>query len=285
MSSTTTATSPSLTDLAKHFRSLHQPSNPLILTNVHDTPSATLIASLPQTTALASASYAVAESQGVPDAALTLDLNLKGLAAVRAGINAWTAQHPDKLPPLTADLQDGYDDPAETVKRAIETAGIVGCNIEDLDTDPSGSRPVRLRSIEENVARLKSALKGAEAAGVPAELFTINARTDVLGFDGTIDDCIERGLAYLQAGAACVFVWGVGKHVITKEEAAKMAKAFDGRLSLQPWGGLGIKGAREAGASRVSTGPYLWRQIKESGETREQKEELMRKAALEILEG
>ena len=66
--------------------------------------------------------------------------------------------------PVSADLDDGYDDPGETTRRAIGF-GIAGANIED-----------RLRPFDEAVARVAAVTRAAEREGVA---FQLNARTDV----------------------------------------------------------------------------------------------------------
>lgn len=271
------AATTNLSAVAAHFRSLHQSSNPIILTNTHDKASTEVVAALPQTRAVATASYAIAETLGLGDPQLDLEANLKGIAAVREGLRSLGSRG-DELP-LTADLQDCYEDPAETIRRAIEVGGIVGCNIEDLDNDPTEKRKVRLRSPEEAADRVRAVLRGAKEAGV--EGFVVNARTDVLGFGGTIDDVISRGKNYLDAGATAVFVWGCGKHDITVAEAKRMSEAFGGRLSLQP-GVIGVKGCREAGACRVSVGPLLWRKIQ--GVDEQDREAVFKKEALAVYE-
>ena len=238
-----------LTTLAKRLKSLHVSGQPLLLANVWDASSTKAIASHSSTKAIATASYAIAMMHGVEDADLTLDLNLKGIEMVAQGLrNAGKVE----AVPLTADLQDGYADPAETIRKAVEL-GVVGCNLEDADN----SKPqLTLRSTEESVSRIQAVLKAAKEAGVPD--FVVNARTDIFGKEGTVDDVIARGKAYLDAGATTVFVWGVGKHIITEGEVKKMVDAFEGRLAVQP-GDIGIKRLRELGVARISVGPLLWR--------------------------
>ena len=246
----TTLSTTQLNTLAKRLKSQHVSGQPLIIANVWDASSAKAIASHSSTKALATASYAVAMMVGVEDGDLTLDLNLQGIEMVARGIR--NAGKADELP-LTADLQDGYADPAETIKEAIEL-GVVGCNLEDCD---NSAEQLTLRSVEESVNRIKMVLEAAEEAGVPG--FVVNARTDVFGkADGSLEEVIERGKAYLEAGATTVFVWGVMQHVITEEEVKKMVDAFEGRLSVQP-GEIGIRRLRELGVARVSVGPLLWR--------------------------
>jgi 2-methylisocitrate lyase-like PEP mutase family enzyme len=246
----TTLSTTQLNDLAQHLKSLHISGQPLHLANVWDASSAQTIASQPSTKALATASYAIAMMVGVEDAALTLPLNLTGISFAATGLRK--AGKEGTLP-LSADLQDGYEDPAETIREAIKL-GVVGCNLEDCYTK---SPEPKLRSMEESVQRIKTVLAAAKEAGVPN--FVVNARTDTFGkMGGSIEEVIERGKAYLEAGATTVFVWGVAKHVITEEDVRMMVDAFGGRLAVQP-GSLGFKKLRELGAARISVGPMLWR--------------------------
>ncbi|KAF3916211.1 hypothetical protein AA313_de0209045 [Arthrobotrys entomopaga] len=241
-----------LNDLAKILKALHVSGKPLILTNVHDGHSAKLVASNPSTKALATASYSIALSQGLADNQLTLERNLISIRNVAQGIqSAGKAE----TKPLSADLQDGYSDIAETIKSAI-AAGVVGANIEDLNTDTSTGHE-ELRPVEEAADRIRIAMKAAEEAGVPD--FVINARTDVLGYGGSIKDVIDRGRKYLEAGATTIFVWGAGKHDITIDEVKEMVEGFGGRLSVQGTGptNLGLKELAEAGVARISYGPWF----------------------------
>lgn len=234
-------------ELAQKLKALHISGKPLVLANVWDGASAAKISAHPSTKAIATASYAIAATQGLDDNELMLEGNLAGIRNVVAGMRkAGKWEHV----PLSADLQEGYDDPAETIRRAI-ALGVVGCNIEDVH-DKEG----RIRSPEEAVHRIRSALKAAADLGVPD--FVINARTDILGYGGNIKDVIERGKKYLEAGAMTVFVWGVLKWDIKADEVTEMVQAFNGRLAVQP-GILGVQKLVELGVSRISVGPALWR--------------------------
>ena len=115
--------------------------------------------------------------------------------------------------------------------------------------------------VETAVKRVREVVKAARGAGCPD--FVVNARTDVLGFGGGIEDVIERGKKFLEAGATTVFVWGVGKWKITEEEIKKMSEAFRGMLAVQP-GSLGWEKVVKLPVARVSIGPQLWRQNMEA---------------------
>lgn len=250
-------------DLARKLKELHVSGKPLIVANVWDAPSAQTISEQAGTKAIATASYAVAAIQGLEDHALTLTENLAVIRYIVAGIK--NAGKADEIP-LSADLQDGYDDPAETVRKAI-ALGVVGANIEDLN-----NKEETLRSVDEAVMRIQAAHKAATHAGVPD--FVINARTDVLGFGGTIEDAIDRGKKFLEAGATTAFVWGAFKHDITPEEVEQMVKAFDGKLAVQP-GIIGVEKLVELGVARISVGPRLWMDLMETLVSKAQERKLL----------
>ena len=139
--------------------------------------------------------------------------------------------------PVTADLEGGYGDPAETVRRAIRL-GIISANIED-----------QMQPLAEAAAKVEAIMKAGAAEGVE---FVLNARTDafVLGRDDdqaeVLADAVERGLAFLDASAPVVFV----PAKLDEAQAATLVDAFGPqRLTM-----IGMPGApwlsRLAGARR-----------------------------------
>ena len=244
-----------LNSLARRLKSLHVPGTPVLLANVHDASSAQSVASQSLCKAIATASFAIAASQGVHDDDMTLLQNLQGIRNVAQGLKNSGRQHEI---PLSADLQDGYEDPAESIQQVL-ALGVVGCNIEDLDNRAKPSPT--LRSLEDATARVRAMVEAAKSAGVPD--FVVNARTDVFGFGGTVDDVVARGKAFLAAGATTVFVWGVRKKVITPTEVKEMVERLDGRLAVQP-GGIPMRDLQVLGVSRISVGPLLYRKSMEA---------------------
>lgn len=248
---------------AIYFRSLHNPNNPLVLTNIHDAATASLIANHPSTRAIATGSYAVAASQGIPDGDLSLPQNLATIRSIASVLKRNELPfHEDPTDtslkiPLTVDIQDGYDDVALTIKEIIKL-GVVGCNLEDLDTKTG-----QLRSLPDAVHRIQTALRAAAESGVPD--FVINARTDVLGCleSDTIEDAIERGKAFLNAGPCTVFVWGgAGGRGVSRDEVGRLVKAFEGKLNVKAnlrEGFLTVGELRKLGMARISLGPELYR--------------------------
>jgi 2-methylisocitrate lyase-like PEP mutase family enzyme len=232
---------------AQFLKSLHVPSNPLILANVYDISSARTVAALPSCKALATASFAVALANGTEDKKLTLETNLQ---AVRDIGNV--AYDFDK--PLSVDLQDGYGDRLEEAIIGLIERGAVGCNLEDCDMQSNV-----MHSPEVAVERIKLALAAAEAHGVPD--FALNARCDVLLHGGAIEEVYRRGKMYLAAGAISVFVLGgSSRGGVKTEEVQSLCRELDGRLNVScviAPGKLTVKEIGELGACRISVGPQM----------------------------
>lgn len=228
----------STADLANRLADLHRAPEILRVVNVWDAISAKTVAALPETKAIATAGHSIAASYGYADGGMPLDVALAGAKVIVDAVDL----------PVTADLDDGYDDPAETIRRAIGL-GIVGANVED-----------RLRPFHESVARVAAIIAAAEAEGVN---FQLNARTDAIVRGGerpiseSIDDAIARGRAFLDAGAALVFVPGA----VSREVVEPLVEGLGvGKLSV-----IGLPGAltaaefQELGVARVSYGPLTQR--------------------------
>ena len=238
--------SSSQNDLAKKLKALHIPGQPLVFANVWDAATATIACCHPQTKALTTASFAFAAVEGVEDDDLTLEQNLAGVQRVANVVK----KHPDL--PLAADNQDGYD--IDKSIPALIKLGVVGCNLEDLNIKARTLRPK-----EEGISRIKRVLAVAAEAGVPD--FCVNARTDVLGHGGSIEDAIGRGKAYLAAGATTVYVWGGPKgRGVSGEEVKQLVAGLGGmlnvKMNLRP-GFLGVEELSSIGVARISVGPEL----------------------------
>jgi 2-methylisocitrate lyase-like PEP mutase family enzyme len=221
---------------ASELLSLHRAEQLLKLVNVWDVVSAKVVAAVPGTTALATASHSIAASYGYEDGEnIPLDLMLEAVGRIVAATSL----------PVTADLEGGYGDAAETIRRAIGV-GVVGANIED-----------QMKPVTEAARQVEAIMRAAEAEGVPD--FVLNARTDAfhLGRDKDPADnlaaALERGRAYLDAGAPVVFV----PAFLREEQVVTLVEAFGPqRLSLiaiprtPPLARL-----EELGVARVSFGP------------------------------
>ncbi|KAF2739094.1 PEP phosphonomutase-like protein [Polyplosphaeria fusca] len=240
-------------ELAKAFKSLHVPGDPIVLANTWDAITAKAIGSLPETKALATASFAVAAAAGLEDEELTLEVNLTAIRAI-----AKVAKALNK--PLTADFQDGFGDKLEDGIREVVRAGVVGINLEDFGRE-LGERG-ELYPVEVAQDRIRRVMKVAADQGVPD--FVINARTDALLVGKPISEAIERGKAFLEAGASNVFIWGGRERGgTTRAEVEEASKALNGKLNVSMMrmapGGLSLKELKEIGVARISVGPQIMR--------------------------
>ncbi|KAJ5598896.1 hypothetical protein N7510_011846 [Penicillium lagena] len=234
---------------ARKLRDLHRPGKPVIFANVFDAPTAEIVAENPASEALATASFAIAAVMGVDDDALDLETNI---AALRRIIPV-ALKHGK---PITVDMQDGYGDQLESAVTRIIELGASGCNIEDRDNFSGQLLPKEIAA-----DRIRRACRAAKNARVPS--FVVNARTDAVLVNNDVEDAVDRGKAYLEAGATTIFVWGGLKRGLTKAEVIYFCHGFGGRLNviarLNP-DGLTLPELAEIGVARVSVGPALWRQ-------------------------
>jgi 2-methylisocitrate lyase-like PEP mutase family enzyme len=244
------------TKLAQDFRALHVPGRPLLLTNVWDPPTTSLALRHPETKAIATASFAIAAVAGLEDDELTFEDNLHSISRIAKQLEkdgrAMTI-------PLTADMQDGY---GARLKEGIESViemGVVGINLEDSSSNEGGG--LKLVEADEHVQKIRTVLETAAAKSVAN--FVVNARTDCVLLGGTIDEAIERGRKYLDAGATTVFVWGGIKRGLRDSEVSQLVKGLDGMVNViyrkTMKDALSVKDIARLGVARISMGPGLWR--------------------------
>lgn len=222
---------------AETLRALYQAPEILRVVNVWDAISTKVVANLPATTAIATAGHSIAASHGYADGAMPLQV---ALDAVEVIVKATEL-------PVTADLDDGYAEPGETIRRAI-AIGTVGANVED-----------RLKPFDESVARVRAIIAAAEAEGVP---FQLNARTDAVAkgtgpLDGRLTDAIARGKAYLAEGAAAVFIPGLLDRESVERVVAELGRNTVSLVGLP--GALTAAEYEDLGIARISYGPFVQR--------------------------
>ena len=237
---------PDVRDLAAHaahLRSLHQRPDLLVLANAWDVPSARAVeaAGFP---AVATSSHAVADVLDQPDDdVLDPDDAFAAVARIAASVTV----------PVTADIEAGYGlDPAEIVERLLD-AGAVGCNLEDTDHRAGGDRA--LVPVAEQVERLAAVKEAGRAAGVDVVL---NARTDafLVGHGDPVAASIERGRAYLAAGADCCYPIGAA----AEDDLRALVAGVGGPVNvLLRKGAPDLDVLRSIGVARVSLGSGLFR--------------------------
>lgn len=214
---------------------LHTAPELLTVVNVWDAITAKVVSDVPGTKALATASHSIAAMYGYEDGEnIPVDLMLE---AVKRIVDSTEL-------PVTADLEGGYGDAAETVRRAIGV-GVVGANIED-----------QLKPVADAARQVEQIMKVAEQEGVD---FVLNARTDAFHLnrggdpDENVAVAIERGKAYLDAGAPVVFV----PAILDEAQVERIVDAFGPqRLTMIAIpGNPPLERLEELGVARVSFGP------------------------------
>lgn len=211
---------------AQQLLELHHAAQPLVLINAWDAASAAMVehCGLP---AIATSSAAMANALGFPDGQyLPWAQMLEAVARVCRAVKV----------PVTADIESGFAASVTALETSITQiiqAGAVGVNLEDVmpanpdlqNTDPENADlqnaaaknadPARhgspLFPLPVQIARIQTARRAAQAAGIH---LVINARTDAYWQAGVspaeaMRNTLERGKAYLQAGADCIFIPGL----------------------------------------------------------------------------
>jgi 2-methylisocitrate lyase-like PEP mutase family enzyme len=233
-------TAAQLSDQASALRALHHGQRPLVLANAWDAASARLVeeAGFP---AVATTSAGIAYALGYADGERVSRKDM--LQAVRRIAAAVSV-------PVTADVEAGYGpgpDAMARTTRDLVAAGAVGLNLEDA----RGKSRRKLLPTAAQVERVRAVRETGHSVGVPV---VINARTDTFQLakrTSALGEAIERGNAYLEAGADCVFV----PFVRDRETIAELVRGIHGPINIL--GGPGTPSVDELaalGVQRVSVG-------------------------------
>ena len=234
------------------FAALHVPGDPVVLYNIWDAGSALAVANA-GAKALATGSHPVADAHGWSDGQqVPMDFAVANAKRIVEAVEL----------PLTVDFEGAYSDEpqqgGDNVRRLKDT-GAVGCNFEDQVVGGEGLHPLELQ-----VRRI-----AAIRAAVGADFF-INARTDLFlktqtHDDALIDQVIERGKAFADAGASGLFVPRLAdtrqiERVVREVPLPLNVIAFPGAPPKSEWA--------SAGVARISHGPFphraLMKQLEEA---------------------
>jgi len=214
------------------FRALHE-GEPFVIPNPWDAGSALVFERL-GFEALATTSSGFAFTLGRADGEATLE---EVVAHVRSLCEATSL-------PVSVDLENGYGDPADAIRRVAE-AGAVGGSIEDWDS--TSGLYERTRAVE----RVSAAADAARGLGFP---FTLTGRAEnhIRG-NPDLDDTIERLLAYQEAGADVLYAPGLA----TVEEIRAVCAAVSRPVNVLARSNLTFAEIADAGAKRMSVGGSL----------------------------
>src|SRR5947209_8041586 len=223
---------------ARRLLELHHGTDPLVLVNCWDAASAAIVehAGFP---AIASSSAGVANALGHADGQyVPWPEMVNAIRRIAAAVDV----------PVTADIEAGFSE-AQQLDKSIEdviTAGVVGVNLEDALPGHGEFGP--LFSLSDQTARIQAARKSGERHGIH---LVINARTDAYWQKGpapeeALRNTLERGKAYLKAGADCIFVPGLRKPehirtVVQELQSPVNILATAGTPLIQELKSLGVK--------------------------------------------
>ncbi len=228
-------------DNADILRALHRTPPILVLPNAWDAASARLIEAegFP---AIATTSAGVAAALGYPDG---------GMVPINEMIEATARIVRAVKIPVSADIEHAYGATPDAVAGVVLhfiAAGAVGINLEDCVPGATDLEPLTLQ-----LDKIAAIISASTQAGVRV---VINARTDgfLRGFgapEARLGVAIERGKAFLDAGADCVFVPGVRD----AETIAALVKGIGGPVNILASAGVpSIKELEALGVARASLG-------------------------------
>lgn len=229
----------------ERFAALHVPGDPVILYNIWDVGSAHAVVEA-GAKALATGSHPVADAQGWPDGQqVPIDFALANAKRIVDAVDL----------PVTVDFEGAYSaDPQEGAANAarLKETGAVGCNFEDQVVGGEGLHPLDLQA--RRIAAMRQAV---------GDDFYINARTDLFLKTQTFDDAlveqaIERGKAFANAGASGFFVPRLAdpkqiERIVRDVPLPLNVIAFPGTPEKKLWA--------DAGVARISHGPFPHRAL------------------------
>lgn len=235
---------------ADDFLALHHASTILIFPNAWDAASAKVF-ELEGFKAIGTTSAGIAATLGYPDGQ-RMSL-IENLEVVERIINHTTL-------PVSVDIEAGYATSIEGVVKAAQAVldvGAVGLNLEDGTGDPANSLFEKALQQE----KIKAMREMSIAKGIH---LVINARTDVVMINGDspqhLHEAIDRGNAYKEAGADCIFVPDVGN--LDKKSIAILVKEIEAPVNILAGATTPpIAELQEIGVARVSVGPRPMRAV------------------------
>lgn len=225
--------------LRARFHELHAADELFVMPNPWDVGSARMLETL-GFPALATTSSGFANSIGLDDGQVGVDVLLEHVSAVTAAIDV----------PLNVDSERCFADTPEGVAAVvmrIAEAGAAGCSIEDWDPD-TGAIDEQTMATE----RVAAAVRAADAAGM---VLTARAENHIRGVDD-LDDTIARLISYRDVGAHCLYAPGLSR----PEDISRVVTAVSAPINVlvRPTG-PGTSELAALGVRRVSTGGALAR--------------------------
>ena len=206
---------------AAKFLALHLNPPILRLANAWDVTSAKIF-ELANFEAIGTTSSGIAHSWGYPDGeVISLAELLMVVRRIAGNISV----------PLSVDLEAGYGSSPEEAARSVEQiidAGAVGINLEDVE-----------RAGDQSLVEISQQLEKISAIRQLADKkefhLVINARTDIFlrsedPKPKQMEQVIERGNKFKEAGADCIFIVGTGG--FSNAELASLVNEINAPINL-----------------------------------------------------
>jgi 2-methylisocitrate lyase-like PEP mutase family enzyme len=226
------------------FRALHDGPKPFILPNPWDIASTRVLTGL-GFQALATSSAASATALGRKDGQLTRD---EVLSHARSIVDATDL-------PVSADLENGFGDPPETVAETIRLAaqsGIVGCTIEDYTGNPDAP----LYDLSLAIERISAAAQMVRTFPSP---FLLTARAHNLMYaNPSLEKAIHRLQAFEQAGADVLFAPGLPDMAAVRTVCSAVSKPVNFMAGIKGKS-FPVEELAAAGVKRISLATSLYR--------------------------
>ncbi len=224
------------------FQDLHKRQDLFILPNAWDAASARIFERA-GFSAIGTTSAGIATSLGYPDGQqIPVREMMDSIRRIVSAVNL----------PVTADIEAGYSQNIEKildVVREVLEIGVVGINFEDS----TGIKETPISDIPLQVAKIRAIRKMVAAA---EKTLVINARIDlfylgIYDIQRATEETIKRAHAYLDAGADCIFIFGV----TDKELLHKLVKSIPGPVNLLAGAGMPpVAELKLMGVRRLSLG-------------------------------
>jgi len=192
--------------------------------------------------AVQGSSSAIANASGRPDLNIGRERTVALMSEIAGAVDV----------PVNADGEDGFggpDEVRETV-RAFVAGGVVGMNMED-GVHKDGR--LSLLPLERQLEKITAFMESRRELGSE---FVLNARTDAFlairdDRPAALAEAVRRGQAYAEAGAECVFTWGI----TDSETIRTFAKEVPAPVSVIAGpGSPSVPELEELGVARVSFG-------------------------------
>jgi len=255
---------------SRRLRELVRAPEILVMPGAYDVLSALLFERM-GFKAIQGTSGGIAAALGYPDGeVMSRDLFLEITGKFAAAVSV----------PVNADGERGYGDEndiKETAQRLI-AAGVAGMNLEDgAGGKPGGARG--LVELSEQLRKIKAVMETKRENG--SEFF-LNARVDAFHVitdpKKALDEAIQRGNAYAEAGGDCIFYL----FVHSADIIGRLAKEVKAPISILAGPQApSVRELQDLGVARVSYGSAFLKAA--IGATRKLAKEILEKGTIEVL--